>query len=174
MVDGLSKIVATFVAVLLLFIYPLSHMADNQEESMKLLVLSATTQLVDGIRDKGYLDLEMYDGFLETLAITGCTYEVALTHRHKSFYPIYTDVLDPATFTGDYEAYYEGFFTEEILSGLNSSGIYYLSKDDYVLIEVYNTSKTFAAKVKTFIIGDSIPARSIYVQYGGQVRYENY
>jgi len=174
MVDSLSKLVGVFIAVILLFVFPIFQMADNQEETTKVYILTATTKFVDSVRDKGYIDQEMYGRYLDEIAVTGSNYTVSMEHMHKFYYPIYTDMADMTSFTEDFEMMYEGYFTEDIENELNSTGIYYLSKDDYFIVETYNKTATFATKVKRFVFGSSLDSMSIYVKFGGQVRYENY
>lgn len=174
MVDGLGKIVGVFVAVILLFIYPISYMADNQEESMRLIVQNATVKFTDSIRDNGYISGEMYDTYLTEVAVTGCGYLIELEHSHRTFFPIYSDINDPDSFTGEYRQIEEGYFTEEIISVLSSGGIYYLTKGDYIVIEVANETKTFSGQMKSLLFGSELEVPSIFVRYGGQVRYENY
>lgn len=174
MTDGLSKFIGIFIAVLLLFIYPMLHMADHQEESARILVLNAVTKYVDSVRDKGYVDQEMYDAFLLELAVTGPAYDVNMTHRHQVFIPIYGDITDPSSFTGEVEVIYEGYFHDEIVQALEVSGVYYMSKDDYFDVEVVNSTSTMATKIKSFVFGRALDTASIYVSFGGQVRYENH
>lgn len=174
MVDGLSKVVAVFIAVILLFIYPITYMADNQEESMRLIVQNATVKFTDSVRDNGYITGEMYDSYLMEIGVTGCSYDVEMDHSHRTYFPIYSDVSDPNSFTGDYKQVEEGYFTDEIISAISSGGTYYLTKGDYIVIEVANDSKTFSGQMKSLIFGNELEIPTIFVRYGGQVRYENY
>lgn len=53
MQDTLSTMIAIFLAVILMFIFPLMAIADRNDDIAQLAVQTATTEFVDNIRSTG-------------------------------------------------------------------------------------------------------------------------
>lgn len=144
-------------------------MAEQQENTARLFVLTETTKFVDAIRDLGYISPLMYKEFVAKLSATNNLYDINIEHRHKVYNPKSND-----SFNISYDAYY----TKDILAVLfptsNSGTDYMLSKEDYILVKVMNRNKTFATKLRELILGRNMGNETIVIRYGGAVRFENY
>ncbi len=81
--NSFSKVFAVLIAVLLLYLYPISAAFDQQDDISELVVLKATTTFVDAVRDKGFVSPTMYTDFMETIAATGNTFDVQMEHGSK-------------------------------------------------------------------------------------------
>lgn len=172
--NTLSKLFVIIMAVLLLFINPVLHMFEEQDKTTRLFVTEQTAQLVDTVRNTGYLSDEMYKAYLNKLNATNNLYKVSLEHKHRRYDPVYVDPLDPATFSNEVNMNYDSYYTDDILkvlfpdSGTGSN--YIFSEGDYFMVSISNRNKTLATKLKELIYGRTLPTATIFVQYGGMVK----
>lgn len=74
--DFTGRMLACLLAVILIVISPLQYIGQLNSESVDLMVDDRTYQLTDKIRQKGYLDKEMYDEYIGCLHSTGERYEI--------------------------------------------------------------------------------------------------
>lgn len=92
--DFPGRLISGFLAVILIFIFPLQYIAQSNSENIDALVDGRTHKFTDTIRDKGYLDKEMYEDYLNYLDSTGQRYEVELQDIHPvrgEEYSLYQD-----------------------------------------------------------------------------------
>lgn len=179
-----SKVVAVLIAIVLLFIYPLYQQSIKQDNLSQLIVQGAVTELVDAVRTKGYISPSMYLEFNEKIGSTGNQFDIQMEHLHKKYNPDYADPANPNSFRNNFETYYDGHYTEEImnvlfpnnLDPLNSERrLYKLTEGDFFKIKAVNTNRTMAT-----VIGDILTASNtgnnakILVPYGGMVLNEDY
>ena len=66
MEDSVITIVAIFLAVILMFIFPMMAVSDRLDDISQLSVQSETSEFVDRIRKKGVLTLEDYNGYIRS------------------------------------------------------------------------------------------------------------
>lgn len=170
--NALSKMSAIIIAILLLFLFPLLYLAQKQDAVTQAYISETTGNLVDAIKNSGYLTTDMYDEFIRKIDLSNNVYEVKIEHSHWVLTPIY-DASDQ--FTGDYNKYrintYEDDILEEIYHG---SGIYKLTQGDYIVFTVYNKNKTFASRLQENIYQTAMEGKQIFTTYGGVIRDENY
>ena len=177
--DSFSKIIALFLGVLLLFIFPVLNMFENQDDTSKVFVLTETTKFVDAVRNLGYITPNMYLEFSRKLAVTNNIYAIEMEHHHKQYDPIYEDPTLSSTFKNDFQVNFKGSYTPVIMEKLfpknpDPDTTYKLSKSDYFAVRVRNTNKTLATKLQQMLFNANISAAKIIVRYGGMVKDENY
>ena len=73
MEDSVITIVAIFLAVILMFIFPLMAVSDRLDDISQLSVQSETSEFVDRIRKKGVLTNEEYNSYIQTASSGGIT-----------------------------------------------------------------------------------------------------
>ena len=78
MSDSLITILAIFLAVILLFIFPLMSVAERSDDISQLSVQTATNEFVDNSRTIGKITWDNYNNFITTLAATGNSYDVEM------------------------------------------------------------------------------------------------
>lgn len=177
MENTLSKFVAILLVVVLLFVFPVLNMFENQDNISRTIVLNEVTHFVDATRNLGYITPRMYNDLLRKLNATGNRYTIELTHEHLVVQPVYLDVTDLTSFEGDAKNTYENKYSSEILEVLyadKEDSFYYFSSGDYFVMKVYNTDETIATRLKSIILGSELPEKNIVVNYGGMVKNENY
>ena len=74
--EYLGRLIAAFMAVILIIIFPLQYIAQLNSENIDILVDDRTHQFTENIRGKGYLDCQMYEEYIAYLAATGEKYEI--------------------------------------------------------------------------------------------------
>lgn len=181
MMNSFLKVFAVIVAVLLLYVYPISEAFRQQDDVSELVVMRATASFVDAVRDKGFVSPTMYTDFMNTLAATGNTFDVQMEHGSKKYVPVYDDPTKSDTFRGSYEVQYDVFYNAQILPVLfpdsaagkdDSSRRYKLQVGDTFAVTVKNTNRTTGTILSDFLNGAISPNEKIFIPYGGMVRNE--
>lgn len=169
--ESLSKIVAIFLACILMFLYPTYSYAQKEDQIVQTYVSDKTAEFVNAIRNSGTLTAEMYNSFTRTLINTGNAYEIKITHQHGMYYPIIDDV---GNVTGDVELKYLNTYQDDIVEELyNGIGEYKFSEGDYISISIKSTSRTLADIMQALLLQHAAKDGTIYVSYGGRIRDEN-
>lgn len=168
--DSFSKIIAIFLAVILLFISPLLYMAQKQDSISQLYVLSETSKFIDSIKNSGYVSQNMYEDFIKKIDSTGNLYEIELTHCHKRVEPLVdintNDILQ------DFSVFYYNTYEDEIFEAFDMGRDYYFNRGDYISIHVINSNKTMAVSLLENLLSRDIEDTQIIVTYGGMIRDE--
>ncbi|KAI7257654.1 hypothetical protein KC345_g10744 [Hortaea werneckii] len=175
---------AVFIAVVLMFGYPLYQQARNQDDLSQLVVQSAVTSFVDAARTKGYITPNMYLEFNLKLGATGNRYDVQMEHLHKKYNPVYSNPADPNTFKDSFDTYYDGHYMPEIMTVLfpnttlgadDISRRYVMAEGDFFTVKVKNVNRTMATVLGDFFTGGNTSSNvKVFVPYGGMVINEDY
>lgn len=178
--NSLWKILAFILVLYLLFVFPLLHSLERQEEIAYQLAYNEANSFVDSVRDRGYLSPAMLEGFQRRLSQTGIASEVVLEHLHKQYIPNYSDPSDPNTFLGTYEVVEEGFYHEEIQSVLYPSDvstpldnrIYKMSQGDLFSVSLNRTSPSLASALKRLLLLQTKDMTPFFIRLGGMIQNE--
>lgn len=180
--NSFSKVFAIIMAILLLYIFPISAAFDNQDDVSELVVLRAVTTFVDAVRDKGYISPTMYNDFVQGLHATGNTFDIQMEHGQKRYDPVYEDPTRPETFRDAYAIHYETFYNAQMLPVLfpntaagkdDQMRRYKLAVGDTFHVVVKNTNRTNGTILHDFVNNASSPHEKIFIPYGGVVRNED-
>lgn len=177
--DNLSIIITMLVFVVLIIIFPLYNYFERQDDMSYNLVLKATTNFVDSVINSGYIDQEMYDKFIQELAVTGNLYDIQL-EAHKKTYTKDPYNTESDTYVEQYIIDYNAdIFNEETGETKNSNikidnkvlknGAYYLNIGDQIYVKLKNSSTTMAGAIFNVIVPTSDTKR-LAVNYGGIVK----
>jgi hypothetical protein len=181
--NSLSKIFAVLIAILLLYVFPISAAFDNQDDVSELVVLRQVTAFVDVVRDKGYISPAMYTEFEQAIHATGNTFDIQMEHGHKRYDPVYDDPVRPETFKGEYAVHYDTFYNGQIMPVLfpdSTAGKddpdrrYKLQVGDTFMVTVKSTNRTNGTILHDFLNNASSPSEKIFIPYGGLVRNEDH
>jgi hypothetical protein len=178
----IEKVFVLIIAVALLYMWPISSAMDKQDDISEIVVMNAVTKFVDSVRDKGFITPTMYNEFVDQMALTGNTYDIAMEHLHKRYDPNYNDA---GVFLGGFNVNYEGFYNAQINDKLfprnstdkidNPSRIYKLAAGDFFSVTVKNTNRTPGTLISDILTGNiNAPNEKIVVPYGGMVLNEDY
>ncbi|MDF2942802.1 MAG: hypothetical protein K0S01_1660 [Herbinix sp.] len=78
--EVLSKIIALILVGVLIFLLPLQYLFGHQLLLFDTYAEDEVINLVDDMREKSFLDIDMYEGFLKKLKATGVSYDIELEH----------------------------------------------------------------------------------------------
>ena len=146
MSDAFSKITSILICVFMMFIIPVFYMKEEAERLKQTYILEELTSFVDGVRNTGIIGREDYGRLEQELFALGDSYDVELMHSRHMFDE-----------TGVEVRYFgEQYYTAQILENFQKGEDYYLSKNDYLRVVIYNSNDEVVA------------------WYGGSVRYEAY
>lgn len=178
MESGLWKYLSFILALYLLFIFPLIHTLERQEDIAYQLAYNEVSLFTDSVRERGHLNEEMVSGFLAKLSDSGYQFTVELVHMHQLFIPVYLDSSDPSTFTGQYQRAEEGFFTKDILdviytdpSSGKGDGVYRMKKGDMFQVAVTSHTVTLASSLKQLVLLQEVN-QPVIIRLGGMIHNE--
>lgn len=171
--DSFGKIIVFFILAMLLFLVPSYYFALKQDMIVQNYVNKETTDFVNTIKNTGQITKNTYNLFIKKLDVTNNVYDIKMTHQHEIVNPLEGDEpLDNNDDTENkiFEEYYNTYEDDILKELFEGSGVYKLSKDDYITVTVRNRSRTLASRIQNSlgIHGDSV----IYVTYGGVIRDE--
>lgn len=175
MQDNVSVLIATILAVVIIVIFPIYNVATRNDSISNNMVIKATTNFVDSVRNKGYIESEEYGEYLNELSKTGNIYDVEM----EIYKPMLIETSDGSH---EYEEKYEIVYTDEIENELYNAdrrkentvvnkNVYYLDADCKFYVRVKNTNITQAQILMDRLLGAELKNR-IVVNYGGIV-YSN-
>lgn len=179
MQDNVSVLISTIVVVVIIVLFPIYNIATRQDSIANNMVVRATTNFVDEVRNKGYIDKESYGNYLNELDKTGNTYDVEL----EVYKPLLLETVDSTNDDKEFDEHYEIDYTDAVIAGMENatlfkddgsvkkSDVYYLYDDYKFYVRVKNTNVTQAQILLDRLLGGKQNER-IVVNYGGIV-YSN-
>lgn len=172
MQDSITLIFSAMMLVLLLIFFPLYNLFERQDDMSYTTALRTTTNFIDQIRSKGYIDEQMLHELINDLSTTGNLYDIQMeahrqlflqddTHIYSVGYAIdYTNDIFGYTSTGVENISHVGLTLK--------NDVYYLKKGDKVYITVKNSNVTLATVLLNFLkLTDN--TEKIHIRYGGTV-----
>ena len=149
MSDTLITIIAIFLAAVLMFVFPLMAVSNNQEDVTQLAVTEATQEFVNKAATKGKITQEDYDAYVQTLGATGNTYDIEMEFKILDENPGKKSTQSAKDKIGE-NVYYSVFTTQiqEALEGENK--VYNLKEGDIINVSVKNTNLTLSQSLKNF------------------------
>ena len=152
--DTLMVMISIFVAVILMFIFPLLSLSERSDDISQSVVQTATSDFVDKVSIAGKIRPSDYESFATQIGATGNTYDIEIEVQHLDENPGKKSVQTAGDLIGENVRY--STFTTEILndmytdaSGNPAQEDYILKKGDYIIVTVKNTNKTMAQMLRT-------------------------
>lgn len=146
MSDTLMTIIGIFIAVILMFILPLTIMANKNDEIAQTVVQVAVSDFVDKVTKQGVITENDYDTLIQKISATGNTFDVQIEAQIIDDNPRRATTAISSSQTGEYKYY--SVYTNTILEKIRDDGEYELKKDDYIIVNVKNTNVTMATQFK--------------------------
>lgn len=151
MSDTLMVVIGIFVAVILMFIFPLMSLSERTDDISQTVVQTAASEFVDKVSVAGKIKPSDYEAFAQTIAATGNTYEIEIEVQHLDENPGKKAVTTSGSLVGENVRY--STFTSEILGKMynddGSTKDYELKKGDNIIVTAKNTNKTMAQMLRT-------------------------
>lgn len=183
MKDNISIIFSALIGTILIVILPLYSILDRQDSMSYNVVLTATTNFVDTVRNNGFIDKKTYEDYIATLATTSNTYKVEIEAYQKTL--IHSVDEDGKIVKDKYEEEIELYNTLDVLDVIygnksqdlkdtnKKSNVYLLDVDDEFYVKVYNTNITMGSIMYSFI-AKGMNTKVINISYGGLVNKINW
>ena len=146
MSDTLMAIIGIFLGVILMFVLPLTIMANKNDEISQTVVQVAVSDFVDTATKKGKITAFDYDKLIQKLSATGNSYDVQIEAQIIDDNPRRAATTLAREQTGEFKYY--SVYTNTILEEVDNNGEYPLKKDDYLIVNVKNTNRTQAQTLK--------------------------
>lgn len=151
MSDTLMVVIGIFVAVILMFIFPLMSLSERSDDISQSVVQTATAEFVDKVSIAGKIKPEDYEAYVQTINATGNSYEIGIEVQHLDENPGKKSVITSGKLVGENIRY--STYTTEILGKMYQTGAasqsYDLKKGDNIIVTAKNTNRTMAQMLRT-------------------------
>lgn len=152
MTDTLMEIIGIFLAVLIMFIFPVVAIASQHDEIAQTTVEVAVADFVNTISEKGKVTQFDYNQLVQKISATGNNFDVQIELQVLDDNPERKSVTTDKTVKGEnlYYSVYTENITNKIMEkiGKGEDGEYNLKKDDYIIVTVKNTNVTIGTQFK--------------------------
>lgn len=145
--DSFGKVLGILIAVVLMFLVPVQFSLQRQENLKQVYIMTETVYLVDAVRNKGRLTIDMYETYLAKIRLLGGLYQADLHHIH------FTHKNPKVRYMVEEDSYY----TRQITEILYKEGEYLFDIGDFFQMQVSSIKN----KIETPL-----------VYYGGSIKYE--
>lgn len=150
MSDTLITIIAIFLAAILMFVFPLMAVANQNDEIAQVSVQSLVSEFVNNASTKGKITRSDYDAFKQKLYATGNSYDIEIEIQVLDENPGKKGTATSQDLIG--ENVYYSIFTTTVIAGIDSTEAeYLLKKGDNIIVTVKNTNVTIATQIKNFM-----------------------
>lgn len=151
MSDTLMTIMGIFIAVILMFIFPLVMIAGKNDEMAQTAVQVAVSDFVNTVTTQGKITEFDYNELVQKLYSTGNSYDIQIEAKILDDNPRRATTTSSSSLVGEYKYY--SVYTNTILEEIRTSDKqeYMLKKDDYVVVTVKNTNITIGTQLKNIL-----------------------
>lgn len=157
MTDTLMEIIGIFLAILIMFIFPVVAVATKHDEIAQTTVETAVADFVQTVAEKGKITHNDYNNLIHKMNATGNAFDIQIELQLLDDNPERKTVTTSgmADIKGEnlYYSVYTENITNKILEKMNKGeeAEYNLKKDDYVIVTVKNTNVTIGTQFKNFL-----------------------
>ena len=161
--DTLMTVVAIFLAVILMFLFPMLSVSERTDDISQLAVDTAVTNFVDDSRAIGKITMENYEKLTNALNATGNSYDVELEVKLLD-----ENVGKKTAWTSSQvigENVYYSVYTSQIMETLAKGEAYTMKEGDIISCSAKNTNTTISQTLRSVFY--SISSNDSY-QVGAQ------
>lgn len=161
--DSLMTIIAIFLAVILMFLFPMLSVSERADSISQLAVETAVTDFVDNSRAIGKITVANYEKLINSLNATGNSYEIEMERQVLD-----ENVGKKTAWTNKQvwgENEYYSVYTSQILETLLKDEDYIMKEGDNFSCTVKNTNQTISQTIRSVFY--SISSNDTY-QVGAQ------
>ena len=158
-------VVAIFLAVILMFLFPMLSVSERTDDISQLAVETAVSNFVDDSRAIGKITVQNYEELVNALNATGNSYDIELEHKVLD-----ENVGKKTAWTSSQvigENVYYSVYTSQILDTLmgDNGKDYAMKEGDILSCTVKNTNQTISQTLRSVFY--SISSNNAY-QVGAQ------
>jgi len=161
-------VVAIFLAVILMFLFPMLSVSERTDDISQLAVETAVTNFVDNSRSIGKITIENYDQLINSLNATGNSYDVEMEVKVLD-----ENVGKKTAWTNGQvigENVYYSVYTSQILDTLLADNPYLLKEGDIISCTAKNNNTTISQTLRSvFYSISSNDAYQVGAQHSGIV-----
>ncbi len=185
MKDSFSMILAVIFLVILIIILPLYNFFERQDDMSYNIALKSVTMFVDEVAQNGYIDQNMFNKFIERLAITGNTYDIEI-EAQKKILTVDPNNINPDTGEETYIEQYKSYYNKDIFNDGTTqtstivdkdnsliNGAFFLDVGDKINVRIKNTNVTMASALLG-IISQNLTKEKINIMYGSTIKNNNW
>ena len=147
MSDTFITVIAVVTVALVMFVFPLMAIANQNDDITQTSVQTLVSDFVNTCAKEGKITQNNYDNLIQKLHATGNTYSVELEVQILDDNP--SKKGQNINVIGENIYYSE--FTNAIESKLKEDSVYKMKQGDYILAKVHNTNVTFGTQLKNFM-----------------------
>ena len=151
MSDTLMSIIGIFLAIVIMFVFPLMELAGKGDEVSQTVVEVAVADFVNTVATTGQITWSDYNKLLQKLYSTGNSFDIQIEAQILDDNPRRATTTASSDVLGEYRYY--SVYTNTILSELEKSenSKYQLKNDDYIIVSVKNTNTTMGTQLKNLL-----------------------
>lgn len=151
MSDTLMSIIGIFLAIVIMFVFPLMELAGKGDEVSQTVVEVAVSDFVNTVATTGQITWSDYNKLLQKLYSTGNSFDIQIEAQILDDNPRRATTTASSNVLGEYKYY--SVYTNTILSELEKSenSKYQLKNDDYIIVSVKNTNTTVGTQLKNLL-----------------------
>ncbi len=151
MSDTLMSIIGIFLAIVIMFVFPLMELAGKGDEVSQTVVEVAVSDFVNTVATTGQITWSDYNKLLQKLYSTGNSFDIQIEAQILDDNPRRATTTASSDVLGEYRYY--SVYTNTILSELEKSenSKYQLKNDDYIIVSVKNTNTTMGTQLKNLL-----------------------
>lgn len=116
MEENVQRVFSIMVAVLVFFILPMYIAFEKKDDTAYALAVRITSELVENVKNNGYISKKMYDEYVSKLGVTGNVYEISMEHKSYKYYPVICSYTD-ATYTKLRETFEYDIYKNQYANG---------------------------------------------------------
>lgn len=164
--DTLTTVIAIFLAVILMFIFPMLAVSERTDDISQLAVETATTDFVDTARSSGKITMDAYTELVNTLNATGNSYEIEMEVKHLDENIGKKTAWTSGTVIGE-NIYYSVYTTQilDVMTKKDNGYKYSMKEGDIFSCTIKNTNTTISQTLRSMFY--SISSNNSY-QVGAQ------
>ncbi len=157
--DSLTMVVVIILAGILIFVFPMSAMAERGDDISQLTAQTAVTEFVNTTRNTGRITNADYDKLVASLNSTGNTYDITIEILVIDENPakkgqIISAIQQGGSSTDKHgENLYYSIYTTQIMDELDQNGVKYMKQGDVITVSAANSNNTISQMFKGFLYG---------------------
>lgn len=163
--ETISIVISAILVTLLIVLLPLVNILERQDNIAYNVVLTLTTNFIDDVRSKGFIDKELYYKYIEKIANTGNIYDISI-EAHKKI--LFASDDSNSKFEEDTIIYNK----HDVEKKLNDDGIYEFEIGDEFYIKIVNTNIPSSSIIYRFLAKTN-EYKVININYGGVINKVN-
>ncbi len=148
--ESLTMVVAIFLAAIMMFVFPMMAMSEQNDNIAELNVQTIISEFVNTSRNTGKITADSYNKLVADLYSTGNTYDITMEIQVLDENPAKKANIMQGSETKIGENIYYSIYTTQILEELEEKNEKYMNEGDILTVTAANTNNTISQMLKNF------------------------